>query len=512
MTGTRVGAAPPPAQAVSNRGLLGLVAVAIVARIIGLNSGLWIDEVYSLVRSFRSPVGTILTEYWGDNHHPFYALLAHASRSVLGEAPWTVRLPAALFGVAAVPLLHGLAVRLVTRREAFLATALLAVSYHHVWFSQNARGYSAIACLYLLTLWAMHLGVSTGRWRYWMVFAAAASLGAYTHLTMVLLVIGQAAGLALWMLTRPRGGVSRLLLRQAATAFGLSAIGTLLLYAPMLPDVFRYFSEVPSGLKGVSTPAWAAREGIRVLAEGLGAGRLVVGLVLVATGALVAVAGVVSLWRSHGLLVLTVAGSAGVTIAGALLARGTMYPRFFFFAIGPALLIIVRGGFAVTERVFRGRVAPRAIAGIATAGTAVVLMLSAASLLLNYRYPKQDFQGAMAYIEASRGPTDAVVSTGLRADPYRMLYGRDWPSITSLAELDSVRRTAPRTWVVWTFPRYLEQFAPALGRLLHDSCGHPRVFRGTVGGGDVLVCALEPPPSSGPLGGAPPSPGTLNAS
>ncbi|MFP5354733.1 MAG: hypothetical protein ACLGIK_06190, partial [Gemmatimonadota bacterium] len=126
-------------------GAAGVVLVALGARLIGVNSGLWIDEIYSLVHSFRAPVRGILTEYWADNHHPLYALLAHASRAAFGEAPWSVRLPAVLFGVAAIPALLALGVRVASRGEALLASLLLTVSYHHVWFSQNARGYSAIA-------------------------------------------------------------------------------------------------------------------------------------------------------------------------------------------------------------------------------------------------------------------------------------------------------------------------------------------------------------------------------
>ncbi|HZN27375.1 MAG TPA: glycosyltransferase family 39 protein, partial [Burkholderiales bacterium] len=111
-------AAAPLTDAIPWLALGFLVLVAAVARGIGLNGGLWIDEIYSLVRSFRSPVGSILTEYWGDNHHPLYALLAHVTRGIFGESAWSVRLPAFLFGVGAIPALYALARRLVRQREA----------------------------------------------------------------------------------------------------------------------------------------------------------------------------------------------------------------------------------------------------------------------------------------------------------------------------------------------------------------------------------------------------------
>lgn len=480
----------------------GVALVALVARLIGVNGGLWIDEIYSLVRSFRAPWRGILTEYWGDNHHPLYAVLAHLSRAAFGEAPWSVRLPAVLFGVAAIPALFALGSRVASRREALLASLLLAVSYHHVWFSQNARGYSAIACFAIVTTWALLRGVETGRARYFVWYGVAAGLGAYTHLTMVLVVAGHALGALAFLVAPGREIERRPLLRGGLIAFGLAALMTLALYAPMLREVLDFFLNRPSNLRGVSTPRWAVVETLRILVLGLGAGLAIVGGAIVAAGLVVGVSGIASLWRTHRLFVLLLAGACAMTIAGAMAARGTMYPRFFFFAIGPAMLLAVRGAYAacgwLAARVSRPAWGPR----VALAGILTVIALSAASLSFNYRYPKQDFEGAMRYVLAERGAEDAVVSTGLPADPYRLLYGQDWPIVSTVAELDSVRLVSPRTWVLWTFPRYLERHAPGLDRVLSTECQARRAFRGTVGGGDVMACFLpslhDAPPRSSP--------------
>ncbi len=470
--------------------LVAIVVLAVATRAIGLNSGLWIDEVYSLVRSFRAPASTILTEFWGDNHHPLYALLAHASRALLGEAPWTVRLPAMLLGVAAVPALYQLGRLVVRQREALLAALLLAVSYHHVWFSQNARGYSAIAFAAIVTLWALLRGLETGERRYFVWYAVAAALGAYTHLTMILVVVGHALAAAVFLLAPGRALDRRPLWRMCVLAFGLSAVLTLALYGPMLREVLDFFLNRPSQLRGVSTPRWAFVETIRVLVLGLGAGLAIVGGTVLAAGAIVGASGIASMWRRHRAFVLLLAMPCLVTVAGAAMVRGTMYPRFFFFAIGPAMLLVVRGAYAACEwgaaRIGRARLG----SPLATSGVLVVALLSTASLGYNYRYPKQDFEGAMRLVLAEARPGDVVVSTGLPADPYRTLYGRTWPNLTTRAELDSVRRTGARTWVLWTFPRYLERNVPEIDRVLRDECTERRTFRGTVSGGDVLVCVL----------------------
>lgn len=470
--------------------LVAIVLLAVVARAIGLNSGLWIDEIYSLVRSFRAPLPEILTEFWGDNHHPLYAVFAHASRAIFGESPWVVRLPAMLLGVAAVPMLYRLGLLVARQREALLAALLLAVNYQHVWFSQNARGYSAIAFVALVTMWALLRGVETGRARYFVWYAIAAALGAYTHLTTIFVVVGHALALAVYLLAPGRPRDTRALWRGGLIAFVLAAALTLVLYAPMLRQVVDFFLHRPSELRGVSTPRWAFFETIRVLVLGLGAGMAAVGATVVAAGLVVGVSGLASFWRRNRLFVLMLVLPCLVTIAGAAAARGTMYPRFFFFAIGPAMLLAVRGAYAacewIADRVGRGtRGDP-----VATGGIVVVMLLSAASLSFDYRYPKQDFEGAMRYILAEAQPGDAVVSTGLPADPYRMLYGQKWENVSTASELAAVRRRSVRTWVVWTFPRYLELHAPEVDQVLRDACTDRRTFRGTVGGGDVLVCTL----------------------
>jgi 4-amino-4-deoxy-L-arabinose transferase-like glycosyltransferase len=470
--------------------LVAIVLLAAVTRSIGLNGGLWIDEIYSLVRSFRAPLSEILTEFWGDNHHPLYAVLAHGSRAIFGESPWTVRLPAMLLGVAAVPVLYRLGLLVARQREALLAALLLSVNYHHVWFSQNARGYSAIAFVALVTMWAMLRAVETGRTRYFVWYAIAAALGAYTHLTTIFVVVGHALALLVYLVMPAQAEARRTLWRGGVLAFVLAAALTLLLYAPMLQQVLDFFLHRPSALRGVSTPRWAFVETIRVLVLGLGAGMAVVGATVVAAGAVVGVSGLVSFWARNRLFVLMLVMPCLVTIAGAAAARGTMYPRFFFFAIGPAMLLAVRGAYASCA--WLAHRAGRAALGepVATSGIVAVTLLSAASLSFDYRYPKQDFEGAMRHVLAEQKPGDAVVTTGLPADPYRMLYGQRWENVSTASELDAVRRRSARTWVVWTFPRYLELHAPEVDRVLRDACTDRRTFRGTVGGGDVLVCTL----------------------
>jgi mannosyltransferase len=350
-----------------------LTALAVILRAIGLNSGLWYDEILTMVEGVRDPLFRIVTVFPGNNQHTLFSVLAHVSISAFGEHPWSLRLPALMFGAATVPVLYLFAREFTTRREALLACLLLTTAYHHVWFSQNARGYSALAFLTLLSSWLLLRVLRYGRTADAVWYGVAAALGVYAHLTMVFLVVSHAilcasaAGLAgrhapLWRRWR-----------VVTIAIVLAGTFTLLLYSPVMLDVKQFFVDRPT--EGVSaTPTWAAVELIRGLQIGLGAG-----LGALAAAGLFA-AGLWSYLKQSrfvvGLFVLP-----GVVTVGAAMALGRpMYPRFVFFLIGFGLLIAVRGALEAARWLGRGRAH--------MAGPALVFALAAVSivaLIPNYR-------------------------------------------------------------------------------------------------------------------------------
>ena len=465
-------------------------------RLINLGSGLWVDEIYSLLGSFRPPLLQIVGAFPRDNHHPFYSVLAHLSIALFGESAWSVRLPSVLFGTATVPLLYLLGTRLVNRREAFLAAAFLAVSYHHIWFSQNARGYAMLGCFAVLSAWLLIRVLEEGGPKFVIGYAVAMALGAWTHLTMIFVAVGHAAACALgFLITRQQRRT--VAWRPVATAFVLAAVFTVLLYAPVLGDVATYFRDKPSGLRGISTPRWAALETVRVLAAGLGGGGVALALVVLTAGAVVFGAGLWSFWRRRPLALGMFVMPAFITLAGAAAARGTLYPRFFFSIAPYFVLVVVRGAFAAAGAMGRrlGDAAPDGprATRLGTAAVAALILLSLVSLGRLYRYPKQDYLGARAWVEQQRRPGDAVATADVATAVYRDYLPTGWTPVTGAAQLDSLR-AGRRVWLVYTFPRYLVRGAPEIFGVTERECRDARAFRGTVGGGDVYVCQLGPTP------------------
>ncbi|MEZ4218140.1 MAG: glycosyltransferase family 39 protein [Myxococcota bacterium] len=485
----------PPSGARTGLGeLAALLVVAGVLRAIDLGSGLWYDEIVTLVEFVRLDAARLATTYTSTNNHILFSLLSHASVVAFGESAWAVRLPAMLFGVASLAAAWWMAHELAPgrAREARLATWLVALSYHHVWFSQNARGYTGI----LLMSWlgtAIWLRARRGGPRaLWLAYALSLALAMYTHLSAVFVF---AAHGIVWLAEE---GVALARRERALDAwplvgFALGLALVLQLYAVLLPQVVETFgvqSGAGSGSATVTTwknPLWTAVEIVR----GLRLGPASAAAALVAFA--IAATGFASIARARPFHALLIALPPVVTLAALVAIGFNIWPRYFLTSLAFAAVVLMRGIFASAEALAR-RGAPGALARPARVGTAAgvaVVALSAATLVQNYRFPKQDYAGARDFVAAERAPGDAVVAAGLAAYSYASLYAPDLREIDDAATLEALRseRAAGggRVWVIYSFPLHLRSTAPELYAALERDFEPIRTFRGTLGDGDVHV-------------------------
>ena len=477
-----------------------LALVALVLRLPGLDGGMWNDEIAAIIQSFRTSFPENLSEFRGDNKHPLYALLAHLCLSLFGESAWAIRLPALLFGVAAVPMLYWLAKTFVGRREAIAAAVLLAVSYHHIWFSQSARGYSALLFFALLTTYQLFAMLRRGERGVAWAFAICIALGTYAHLTFVFFVFAQFL-LALLTWARPAPGHARPDWRIVLLPFVGGGILSAAMHYPMLDPMLAYFTQ-PSDQTGVSSPKWALEEGIRVLRAGFG-DFLGVAVVALSVAIPVGIAGWVTwLKRDRDMALLMVLAPLAI-VAGALAGRGTMYPRFFFVLGGFFILVVVRGAFAagafIARLVARSAPSRASVVGdrIGLAGVGVLVLASLASLPANWRVDKQDFEGPLALVRQRAATGDQVAVADVTAAVYLLYYQLPWTRVKTAEDLDALRAKG-RVWFLYTFPRYLELYDPGLAAHVDSDCHEEAVFPATLGGGEVIVCTMEPLPPAAP--------------
>ena len=460
------------------------VAVAAILRVYGLGSGLWYDEIVTLVESARRPLIEILTYFPDDNIHPLYSLLAHASLEMFGESAWALRVPACVFGVASVWMTYLLGARLQSRAEAWAAAAILTFSYQHIWFSQNARGYTMMGFFALLSTYLLLRAGESKRGRDYAFYALACAAGIYTHLTMAFVVAGHvmvmAGGkLVGWPATREPA------FRSLMLAWIAVAVLSLGLYAPYGSQILANLSREDPGRQAAqfATGRWAVTEIVRNLMSGAG----VLGALLTALAALL---GALSLLSRRPLELALLVAPTLVAGTAIVVLNYPMRPRFFFFAAGAVAIFAGRGVGAVAERLARPQHTVPFIAG----ATALLVAFSAIGLRLNYRVPKQDFDGAVHYLEREAADGTVIAAVVPACFPIERYYLKaDWPCLRSNADLEAVLATPGRVLVAYTLSDHI---VADLRDRLRSSCTESRRFAGTLGDGDIVVC--DPRNETGP--------------
>lgn len=464
--------------------LAGIVLVAAALRFVALGNGIWFDEMLMHVNYMSLSPLRILTTFDDANNHVLYSFLARLSIEAFGDTVAAIRLPAVLFGLACIVAIYVYARRVMTWQEALLAAALVAVSYHHVWFSQNARGYTALLFFSLVSSTFLIDALRTGQaWRY-LAYALTAALGAYTHLTIGFLFIGHAVYVLGYALYRPgeRGTMATL---GGAIFFGLVPLGLLILtlYAIVLPDILGG-ALLSTGLQEDSewtSPIWALREFVSSFRVGAA------GLVVMLGGATVVLAGAIGLARTNLSPVVFLFVPCGLAVIFMTSIGYTLFPRFFFFAMGFGVVIAIRGA------VFIGRIFARLVTGegavreaLGLAPAALMILLSIATLL-HVHAPKQDYAGAAAFIEAQRAPEDTVVAIGVTELPFNDYMKKGWVEALTVADIAPLLDGPGRVWTVHTFPVVFPATHPDIAPLLETRFEEAEVFYGTLGGGAIVV-------------------------
>lgn len=137
----------------------------------------WADEVASLNISAAS-----MAAIWRraqDLNAPLYYLFLHGWQGLAAGEAWQ-RLPSALAGVLALPLVWRIGASMGDEVAGVLAMGLLAVSPLHIWYSREVRMY-ALACFFAVAALCCYVCLLRGGGaRYAAGFAVATLLAVYT--------------------------------------------------------------------------------------------------------------------------------------------------------------------------------------------------------------------------------------------------------------------------------------------------------------------------------------------
>jgi 4-amino-4-deoxy-L-arabinose transferase-like glycosyltransferase len=148
-----------------------------------------------------------------------YYLLMHLLVGWLGDGPWVLRLPSALFAGATPGLVAAIALALWDdRRAAWIAGVLAAVSVPLVYWGQTTRGYAGMLCFACAGMLCLVRFVGAAQrteraWRWGVAYVALTALAVYGGFIVVLIIPAQLLSLA----GRPR----RVLARAAVAVAGI---------------------------------------------------------------------------------------------------------------------------------------------------------------------------------------------------------------------------------------------------------------------------------------------------
>jgi mannosyltransferase len=216
---------------------------------------MWYDEAFAVLYAEKDPgsivYGTV-TPVEGaaaDIHPLLYYFFLHAWMGI-GQSPFIVRFPSVVFGLVSICLVFRIARELFDAKAGLLAAILAAISPFHIWYSQEARMYSLLCVLSLLSVYLFVKASKSGEWRHWLGFGLAAGAALYAHNLAFLIVVA----LDLAVLLRRRWDV----LRQLIVAHLVS----LLLFLPWL-------LLVPGQFAKVNQAYWIPRPGLTELVRTL---------------------------------------------------------------------------------------------------------------------------------------------------------------------------------------------------------------------------------------------------
>src|SRR6516165_8653441 len=159
-----------------------IIAIGAAARIYFIDEPMRSDEAYTYNEYATRSLYDAVSLYTFPNNHLLHTLLVHLTVRWFGGAPWAVRLPAMLAGLALIPATYAMVRQLVDSRSALFAAAFVTASDPLISYSVNARGYTLLCLITVLFVWSASRlrDEKGGSFRDWLLVTVLPPLGFFT--------------------------------------------------------------------------------------------------------------------------------------------------------------------------------------------------------------------------------------------------------------------------------------------------------------------------------------------
>ena len=357
-----------------------------------MHNSLRLDESQTVWQSSHTFLG-VLHVVALDVHVPLYHVIMHFWIFAFGHSVMAVRLPSLIFFLLTIPIIYKIANQLVPYRWALFATALFSFSPFLDWYATEARMYTLLILMASLSQYFFIKILKTGHG--WVGFTASALIGAYSHYFFMFVLASEGIYFLINRKKFAPGSFKKLLYVAIATIAVLSpwlyyfeSLGAASTTRPMLPkpssvDFSNVYSQFLFGFQNNS-----------------------INTILLSSWPLIMLVALIAVKRSKRITpeLGFIASMAIIPVALAYVISIFITPfflsRYMVACVAPLILLIV---WLISRY---SHLAGR----LAAIGIMVAFGLSSVQQAVSASTPvKEDYRGAVSYINQHAAPQDLVV-------------------------------------------------------------------------------------------------------
>ena len=171
-----------------------LFCIVILTAFLGLyrinSESLWEDEINTLIKA-QGGIWELLSGHLDVANPPVYDLFMHFWIRIFGISEVAMRLPSIIFGILSVLVIFYLGKELYNEETGLFSAFLLGISQFFISYMQEARSYSLLVLLSLLSCYLFIRFLKEKNNTVGLVYAVTIFIGLYVHYFMIFVIIVQ---------------------------------------------------------------------------------------------------------------------------------------------------------------------------------------------------------------------------------------------------------------------------------------------------------------------------------
>lgn len=162
---------------------------------------------------------------------PLYYLLASYWNSLFGLSEFKLRILSVLFGTILIYAVFLVGKAIFNSEIGLVAAFIISINHQHIYYSQEARMYSLLILLTLLSVYFLINALKNNKKVYWISYVASTVLLLYTHYFSFFILFFEAVFILIYWKTY----------KKFFKEIFLSALSIFLLYLPWMPVLIKQF-------------------------------------------------------------------------------------------------------------------------------------------------------------------------------------------------------------------------------------------------------------------------------